>query len=1483
MADASAQSDSTAPERIIITSFDGKYFQQGLNLIASLHRTSFSSFDRILVYSLALSDRQIGQLNALEKVEVVEFLDPAPADFPDFYDPRGRAYKVDAIAAAGQDVSDGSLVLWMDAGVACCADLDEVFSLIAAEEFFITNHDDSESWPFYNVNFLHRQACDVLNPSVEELLAPHLCSALIGHKKNGKFQEILDKARIIGRNRTVVMWPKVLSPEEKVKKPYSIKENQEYRDALIDDKTSLGQTSVEDIYERLPYSGHRTQSIYSILAYRMSAPSFSALLFRKGNKSSSKAAAQNWEQGADTVDRSAARDQVAGLNRDTRLYHHRGIYTNLSGLVFKRAAEPAMIVGNGPSLRGFDFELLRGKVWLGMNAAYRFWDEKGVYPYVYACFDTVVQDSHKTEIKRLIENRVEYGIQWFFLRKSYTEYWPEAEHLDCVFFLEDLQTSVSWFDRGKITTGSFSAYIFAFLGFSEIYLLGIDLNYVEKLPEARTEGRELVIEGDIKSNPNYFFDFYQKPGDRYNPPNRHAGMHLRSWNEVAEVLSDFPISIYNCSSKSAVKVFPFVNRDRAINAIDSRHLRALRSADRINAMRNKQNYWRRELLRDIGENSTSQDIFYPSKEQILRLSAWMRPAIYKGSNSAPAATVRLSDASPQAADIQGQTETSTPTKGLTEAQSAADRNAYYYSEEPRSAHTRVSETEVVAHFLSMRRGPSHTMIDVGAHFGSSAKSFQKFGWKIHCFEPDPNNRAKLTARFGASDNVSIDTRAVSDKAGEILPFYTSSESTGISGLNKFRDTHKVAQQVTTTTVADIIREKGLKKVDFLKIDVEGFDFNVLRGVPWDTLKPDVIECEYEDAKTVALGHNWRDIADYLRDKGYVVYISEWHPIIRYGVAHDWRRIVPYPDVNVPTESWGNILAFREDPGYPAVRSAFEALTKNRSLKSQPASKKDKPAQVKMAANSAPPSAGASVPANIEKSGFIGSLTARWPRAASAILFASRVGGGLWRRRVWTVPALLVLAALTGAGLFASSIEMRLLFWGSAGFGGVLFGMLYLALRIYQFATTLSAENRRLQSSLNLIRKRSLNSEEIVSRLQKRATEGRQQTTGINVRLNALELGMGQGLKTALANLEKSMHAQNEAMHAQNEAMHAQNEAMHAQNEERRQQIETAVNIGLQAQQRSAELATALTAESNKRLEMMTELRTSVREEIGNKLEELSQTFKTEVQPAVQKVSSLNERIIASEQQIGRIMFDDTPQCLVLFGHHKCGSRFFRFEVFQRIAELNDARIRSYKITEPPFHYSEMDDLDICNMDFSDFGEDGREVVLFANATQRSLDKITRTTGNWKGLRVLRDPRQVLVSNYFHHKGNHNTELNGWVWDKLIEDQPVLRALPEEEGLLYELDNISKGIIEKQLFAPFEDERILTIRLEEFEHTPKAHLQKISEFLSAPQIAGLNYSNTGKNPDSGLWRHHFTSKLRTVFKERYGQALIDMGYAEDFDW
>lgn len=241
----------------------------------------------------------------------------------------------------------------------------------------------------------------------------------------------------------------------------------------------------------------------------------------------------------------------------------------------------------------------------------------------------------------------------------------------------------------------------------------------------------------------------------------------------------------------------------------------------------------------------------------------------------------------------------------------------------RERQVHVDETTAVA-LLMKGRGSDGVLVDVGAHHGSSLRPFADAGWRVVACEPDPTNRAVLKQKFGGTENVTIDPRAMSDEATHTAAFFVSDESSGISGLHAFRESHRQADAVAVTTLTDLVDSHGLTDIDFLKIDVEGFELNVLRGVPWDRLQPEVVECEFEDRKTTSLGYTYHDLAEYLVRKGYVVYVSEWHPVLRYGIRHEWRRLVRYPARLASPDAWGNILAFRNDPGSEAVRAAFMA-------------------------------------------------------------------------------------------------------------------------------------------------------------------------------------------------------------------------------------------------------------------------------------------------------------------------------------------------------------------------------------------------------------------------------------------------------------------------------------------------------------------------------------------------------------------------------
>ena len=415
-------------------------------------------------------------------------------------------------------------------------------------------------------------------------------------------------------------------------------------------------------------------------------------------------------------------------------------------------------------------------------------------------------------------------------------------------------------------------------------------------------------------------------------------------------------------------------------------------------------------------------------------------------------------------------------------------------EKSREDGARVDETAVVAHILSGQRGRDHTMLDVGAHFGSSAAYFHELDWTIHCFEPDPANRKKLEARWGASTNISIDPRAVSDRPATGASFFSSVESTGISSLGAFRDTHKESARVDITTVGEIVEVHQIKHIDFLKIDVEGFDLSVLKGVPWDQLKPDVIECEFEDAKTVPMGHTWQDIADFLVVQGYKVYISEWHPIVRYGIPHDWRRVVLYnPAVGIAPDAWGNLLAFKNDPGLHAVQSAFDAKMQVRTKRApssvQPQQTKPtdlttesanvrpssvRPQQTKPTDSTAESASVRASAAPIGPRPFYAHAAERLQKRSPLIYTVARLVrrglAAMWRRRLIVAPFALFIAFTFFTGLAQPELERKLLFSGGAAMLGISIVVLYLGWWTYHRIRVLTLEMSALRRALEKERK-----------------------------------------------------------------------------------------------------------------------------------------------------------------------------------------------------------------------------------------------------------------------------------------------------------------------------------------------------------------------------------------------------------------------------
>lgn len=225
----------------------------------------------------------------------------------------------------------------------------------------------------------------------------------------------------------------------------------------------------------------------------------------------------------------------------------------------------------------------------------------------------------------------------------------------------------------------------------------------------------------------------------------------------------------------------------------------------------------------------------------------------------------------------------------------------------------IDEISYIVSYFKETIGSNHVMIDVGAHYGSSLIPFAKKKWTIYAFEPNQENRKVLMKRIKNYNNIIVDFRAVSSQSNKVLPFYTSNVSSGISGLSSFHESHIKTGEVSSIRLDDFCTQNNLSKIDFLKIDAEGYDLMVLKSFDWgEGSQPEIIIAEFENKKTIPLGYTLNDMVIFLEKHEYKVLISEWFPIVEYGKRHKWKRFTLNAEEVINKSAWGNIIAAKKE-------------------------------------------------------------------------------------------------------------------------------------------------------------------------------------------------------------------------------------------------------------------------------------------------------------------------------------------------------------------------------------------------------------------------------------------------------------------------------------------------------------------------------------------------------------------------------------------
>lgn len=186
-----------------------------------------------------------------------------------------------------------------------------------------------------------------------------------------------------------------------------------------------------------------------------------------------------------------------------------------------------------------------------------------------------------------------------------------------------------------------------------------------------------------------------------------------------------------------------------------------------------------------------------------------------------------------------------------------------------------------------------TICNVGSRKIVDADDYADAGWKIFApnlmivgFDADPDACVAANADFEQRDANWIEVHlpyALSDRAGEATLYITSYPGCislyepNHEFLGRFLDFGKYFEvqdqvQLQTTTLDTVCQDEQLETVDFLQIDVQGANLDVLKGAT-ELLDRSVlaIQVESEFAPLYKNQALFTDIDQYLRDRGFMLF------------------------------------------------------------------------------------------------------------------------------------------------------------------------------------------------------------------------------------------------------------------------------------------------------------------------------------------------------------------------------------------------------------------------------------------------------------------------------------------------------------------------------------------------------------------------------------------------------------------------------------
>jgi FkbM family methyltransferase len=208
----------------------------------------------------------------------------------------------------------------------------------------------------------------------------------------------------------------------------------------------------------------------------------------------------------------------------------------------------------------------------------------------------------------------------------------------------------------------------------------------------------------------------------------------------------------------------------------------------------------------------------------------------------------------------------------------------------------------------------HVVLDVGAHEGWFFHCWKDWcpAAVIHAFEPAPEAFANVTRHYGGQPDITINNVGVASVPGSLELNVMSESAVSNSFLRpveatwdevQYRTGTITTRTVPVTTLDAYCREKNIDAVYLIKIDVQGFELEVLKGAEQTLAITDYVFVESAIRPLYEGAPRFTDVYTYLDRHGFhLIGMRAWHRGNQTLVESDmlFRRndLMPAIDPNV---------------------------------------------------------------------------------------------------------------------------------------------------------------------------------------------------------------------------------------------------------------------------------------------------------------------------------------------------------------------------------------------------------------------------------------------------------------------------------------------------------------------------------------------------------------------------------------------------------